>query len=217
MKRIFALLLVAILLKTDPLSAGMLEPKDNIAICGDSITEQKMYSVFMEDYFLMCQPVPDLQAHQFGSGGETAGGFSGRMKNAVLPFHPTVATTCYGMNDGGYVTIDPNRQKQYKESTEAIIKTFKDAGVRLMVVGSPGVVDGDTFEKRASKKCSAVDYNQTLADLSRIAGEVAKEQGLPFADIFTPMKNVMQKTKAKFGPDYVIAHDGIHQIGRAHV
>ena len=44
-----------------------------MAICGDSITQQKIYSVFMEDYFLMCQPVEGLRIAQFGWGGERAG------------------------------------------------------------------------------------------------------------------------------------------------
>ena len=43
-----------------------------IAVIGDSITEQKQYSVFIEDYLLMCQPAEKLQVAQFGWGGETA-------------------------------------------------------------------------------------------------------------------------------------------------
>src|SRR5882757_532963 len=79
--------------------AAQLQAGDMVAICGDSITEQKQYSVFIEDYLLMCQPAPDLKAHQFGWSGEKADGFLGRMSAEVLPFAPTVATTCYGMND----------------------------------------------------------------------------------------------------------------------
>jgi hypothetical protein len=49
-------------------SAGGLHSGDTLAICGDSITEQKMYSVFIEDYLLMCQPATNLAAHQFALG-----------------------------------------------------------------------------------------------------------------------------------------------------
>src|SRR5258706_579001 len=80
--------------------AAQLQAGDTVAVCGDSITEQRMYSVFIEDYLLMCQPVPDLKAHQFGWSGEKADGFLNRMRAEVLPFGPTVATTCYGMKDG---------------------------------------------------------------------------------------------------------------------
>ena len=53
----------------------VLKPNDSLAICGDSITEQKLYSVFIEDYMLMCQPVSNIQTMQFGWSGEKADGF----------------------------------------------------------------------------------------------------------------------------------------------
>ena len=34
--------------------APPLQAQDFVAVCGDSITEQKQYSVFIEDYLLMC-------------------------------------------------------------------------------------------------------------------------------------------------------------------
>ena len=54
---------------------GVLKPNDSLAICGDSITEQKLYSVFIEDYLLACQPVGGVQTMQFGWSGEKADGF----------------------------------------------------------------------------------------------------------------------------------------------
>src|SRR5882757_4460324 len=99
--RVTAALLFAMMLvgRSPAQQAGQLQAGDTVAVCGDSITEQKQYSVFIEDYLLMCQPAPDLKAHQFGWSGEKADGFLGRMSAEVLPFAPTVATTCYGMND----------------------------------------------------------------------------------------------------------------------
>src|SRR5258706_13724871 len=98
-----ALLLATLLAGTSPAQsarAGELQAGDTVAVCGDSITEQKLYSVFIEDYLLMCQPAPELKSHQFGWSGEKADGFLNRMRAEVLPFGPTVATTCYGMKDG---------------------------------------------------------------------------------------------------------------------
>jgi lysophospholipase L1-like esterase len=196
-----------------------LRPGDTIAICGDSITEQKLYSVFMENYFLMCQPAPNLKAHQFGWSGESVGGLVGRMKHAVLPFSPTVATTCYGMNDGGYAPIDAGRQQRYRDGTTTIVRTFKEAGVHTIVVGSPGIVDTDTFDKKANKKYPAKDYNeQTLANLSHIAKEVASAEGVAYADLHSVFTDVMAKAKAKYGSDYHVAGgDGIHPAANGHL
>src|SRR5947207_1130075 len=77
--------------------AAGLKDGDVLAICGDSITEQKLYSLYIEDYLLVCRPRQNLRAMQFGWGGEVVGGFLGRMSN-VLRFPVTAATTCYGMN-----------------------------------------------------------------------------------------------------------------------
>jgi lysophospholipase L1-like esterase len=194
-------------------TAQALRSGDLVAVCGDSITEQKLYSVFIEDYLLMCQPAAQLQTVQFGWGGETSWGFLARMANDVLGFKPSVATTCYGMNDGGYAALTPDRSKQYREATEGIVKAFKQAGVRFIVVGSPGVVDSTTF-----RRVGAVVYNKTLGELRDIAREVASQQGVTFADVYGPMLAVMEKAKAKYGEAYAVAGgDGIHPGANGHL
>src|SRR4051794_19062666 len=73
-----------------PIIAGQLQAGDLVAVCGDSITEQRLYSVFIEDYLLMCQPVPKVDTAQFGWSGDVTWGFAPRMNNDVLVFKPTV-------------------------------------------------------------------------------------------------------------------------------
>jgi len=69
-----------------------LPPNARVAIIGDSITEQKLYSKFIEAYLLACTGRSDIKCFQFGWGGETAQGFSQRLENDLSVFHPTVAT-----------------------------------------------------------------------------------------------------------------------------
>src|SRR6266404_6209909 len=80
----------------------ILKKGDRLAICGDSITEQKMYSRIMEDYLTMCVPELQVEVRQYGWSCERAPGFLARMTNDCLRFKPTVATPCYGMNDHEY-------------------------------------------------------------------------------------------------------------------
>src|SRR5207253_4018792 len=80
----------------------VLREGDRLAICGDSITEQKMYSRIIEDYLTVCVPDLKITVRQYGWSGERAPGFLGRMTNDCLRFKPTIATTCYGMNDHEY-------------------------------------------------------------------------------------------------------------------
>jgi lysophospholipase L1-like esterase len=150
-------------------------------------------------------------------GGERADGFAARINGEVLPFHPTVATTCYGMNDGAYAPIAAGRPAADRKNTKAIVKQFRAAGVRWIVIGSPGPVDSDTFD-RFPGRIKAATYNQTLADLTRIARQVTQELGVGFADVYAPLMQVMQATKAKYGSDYHVAGgDGIHPAPNGHL
>lgn len=208
MKRFLpALFFAAVLGGGIPSAPAQLRDGDYLAICGDSITEQKLYSVYVENYLLMCQPATGLQASQFGWGGETAGGFLDRMESDVLIFQPTAATLCYGMNDGGYEKVNADRLEKYRVALAGIVKKFRTAGVREIVVGGPGVVDTTSFKGRVT----ADDYNHTLAEFGRAAGEVARAQGVKFADVHAPMAEAMKRAKARYGGDYLfVGGDGVH-------
>ena len=98
-------------------------PKDGrLAIVGDSSTEQKLYSKFIETYLLTAGGRPDVHVFKFGWGGETAGGFDSRLKNDLSAFNPNVVTLCYGMNDGTYrpyeESIGPSMRSVLKKLTE---------------------------------------------------------------------------------------------------
>ncbi|XHR27132.1 MAG: SGNH/GDSL hydrolase family protein [Chthoniobacteraceae bacterium] len=215
--RIHHLLVIFLLLSSAWLPgqarAEGLQPNDVVVVCGDSITEQRRYSVMIEDYLLMCQPAPHLQVVQMGWNGETATGFLARMKNDALPFHPTVVTTCFGMNDGGYEPMDSERSEKYRHSMDALVNEFKKAGVSRMVVGSPGVVDPDTH-----KKSDPAVRNRNLAALKAVAEAVAGQNGVPFANVHDVMMDVMTKAKAQYGHTYSLAGiDGVHPSRNGHL
>src|SRR3954452_18984060 len=70
-----------------PKTASLLLQKgDRLAIVGDSITEQKMYSRMMETYLTVCVPELEITARQYGWSGERAGGFLKRMQDDCLRF-----------------------------------------------------------------------------------------------------------------------------------
>jgi lysophospholipase L1-like esterase len=192
-----------------------LKDGDLVAVCGDSITEQKVYSNFIEDYLLMCKPTPNLRAEAFGWGGDTSWGFRDKMDRFTLPFKPTVATTCYGMNDGGYGPLTPDRVKMYHDAHRDIVKKLKAAGVRFIVLGSPGVVDSETFRKDPA---AAAVYNKSLGQMKDIVSQVAQEEQVTFANLHDPMMEVMAKAKAKYGNKYDVAGpDGVHPNSNGHI
>jgi lysophospholipase L1-like esterase len=210
---------------SDARAQEALKKGDFVAICGDSITEQKLYSVYMQNYLLMCKPAGvdgDLRAMQFGWSGETSWGFLQKMPKEALRFKMSVATTCYGMNDGGYAPLSEEQAKKYREAMTGIVKAFKEHGVRFIVVGSPGCVDTDTFTRpdpsdpepdaRKKRRLNQSEmYNKTLAGLRDIGREVAAREGVTFASVYDVMMEAMTKAKAKYGPKYYVpGADGFH-------
>jgi lysophospholipase L1-like esterase len=195
---------------------AVLKRGDRVAIAGDSITEQRLYSRFIEDYLLACTPQLELSVTQFGWSGETAGHFAGRMENDVLPFKPTVVTTCYGMNDGGYRKFEPAIGKGYEAPMRTIVERFKAAGATV-VVGSPGAVDTFTFNKGGSGTQPDV-YNDNLAHLRDVARDLARDNGQLFANVHDPMILAMLRAKPVLGKEYhVCGGDGFHPSSNGHL
>ncbi len=191
----------------------VLRQADRLAICGDSITEQKQYSRFIAVYLAACQPQLEVDVAQFGWGGETAGGFANRLAWSVVWFKPTVATTCYGMNDGGYKAYAESTGKSYVANQQRILAGFAEQGVRTVVVGSPGAVDSTTY-----KRADPAIYNAALAALRDRAREVATTAGFPFADVHQTMFDAMAKAKAAYGDAYHVGGgDGVHPAPNGHV
>lgn len=182
---------------------------DRLAICGDSITEQRMYSRIMEDYFTVCVPALHITVRQFGWSGEKAPGFLSRMTNDCLRFKPTIATTCYGMNDHQYRSYTDEIGETYRTNSEAIIRAFKTHGVRV-VLGSAGCV-GKVPGWQKEHGYTVDDLNLNLSKLRNIDVTLAKSQRVSFADVFWPMFNGQKLALQKYDNDYhVSGGDGVH-------
>lgn len=197
-----------------PAADPVFKAGDRIAVIGDSITEQKLYSRFIEVYVLASSGVVDLDVAQFGWGGERAGGWAGRSLKSINWFKPTVATTCYGMNDGTYRAYNDDIGKAYRDSTARYTDLMKQAGVRELVLGSPGVVDSVTWRNPVG----ATVYNQNLERLAGVAKEVADAKSVRFADLHHPMAEAMAKAKAAYGATYHVGGgDGVHPDQNGHL
>lgn len=187
----------------------LLKRGDRLAICGDSITEQKMYSRIIEDYLTMCVPELEVSVRQYGWSGERAPGFRARMTNDCLRFFPTVATTCYGMNDHEYRPYEERIGRTYREHSTAIVRALKAYGAEV-VQGSPGCV-GRVPRWVKSATGTIDDLNRNLAILRNIGVEIAQEEEVRFADVFTPMVNAGLRGQRLYGTNFAIAgKDGVH-------
>lgn len=190
-----------------PAPAGLLlKPGDRVALCGDSITEQRMYTRAIETYLTVCVPELAVTVRQYGWSGETAPGFLARMTNDVLRFQPTLATTAYGMNDHGYQAYEPAIGQRYREAMVAIVRAFTNAGARV-ILGSPSCVGPAVPWAKAPSE----ELNLSLNELRNLGIEIAAAEGVGFADVFWTMFKASFFGTQRYGDVYLLAgQDGVH-------
>jgi len=203
MKLRFALPACALMATATLCAEPLIQPNDLVAIAGDSITQQRMYSVFIEDYLLMCQPAPGVRTLQFGCNGAPVYNLRERTPFSLAWFHPNVVTMMYGFNDGQYKPLNDERAKAFREGTISTIDALKKAGLRTILVGSPSCADW--VKNPEGRKM----YNATLASLGDISREVAEQKGVNFADVHGPMAAALAKGDGA-SPTYTVGGDGSH-------
>jgi lysophospholipase L1-like esterase len=201
--------------------AGVTLPVNaRVAIVGDSITEQKLYSKYMECYLLACTGRKDITCFQYGWSGERADGFSARLENDLPGFAPNVVTLCYGMNDGSYQPFNDDIGGKYEGNMRSVLEKLRKMGINQILVGSPGAVDTKFFGQRPpfGDKNAAESYNDNLSQLGGIGRKLAGEFKLGFADVHHTMVSAMKKAKPALGEDYdVCGRDGFHPGPNGHL
>ena len=182
----------------------VLKPNDRIVFYGDSITEQHLYTNYVESYLATRYPELKLSFFNAGWGGDTAPGGAKRLQRDVLNLKPTVVTICYGMNDGGYTPPREDIRANFVAGMRELVSRLKAAGVRVVLL-TPGMADGV-----ANPGLGAIEYNQR--GLRVLADEVlalAREEGLPSADLHRLMNEVDARGKAA-DPKFCMMPDGFH-------
>jgi len=197
----------------------LLKEGDKLAIIGDSITEQKMYSRIIETYLTVCVPELKITARQFGWSGETAEGFLRRMTNDCLRFEPTVATLCYGMNDFKYRTFDVENSRWYQQNYSAVVTGLEGIGARV-VLGSPGCV-GKVPAWTHSNAYTLDELNISLLAFRDLDIGLAQNLNTRFADVFWPMFKAGYEAQTLYGtadqPYNISGKDGVHPGWAGHL
>lgn len=191
-------------------------------IYGDSITEQRLYSTFIEEYVLTRFPTWKIEWTQSGVGGDkVSGGWAGpidlRIQRDILPYKPTVVTIMLGMNDGYYRPPNAAIQKTYEDGYKSMVNTILAGapGVRLTLLG-PSPYDDVTQ--------STTHYNEAMQAYSQFDHSEADAHQQGFVDLNAPVVDVLEKVKAshpdlasRLIPDRVHPAEGVHWVMAAAV
>jgi len=204
------LLFIASLISITVRAASPLKDGDRVVIYGDSITEQKYYSLYMQQYVDCRYPNMKIRFYNAGWSGDRAPGALNRLERDVLSLNPTVVTLFFGMNDGSYTTLNDNILKTYKDNMEKIIQALQAKNVRV-VVFTPGCVDYDR-----KKEFAACDYNKNLEALGNACKELAEKYKCDFVDVHHPMVAFQAEQKAKQA-DFTMIPDSVHPDTKGHL
>ena len=190
---------------------------DRVVLYGDSITDQRLYSTFIEEYVLTRFPTWKVQWTQSGVGGDkVSGGAEGpidlRIQRDVLPYKPNIVTIMLGMNDGYYRPPNPAIQKTYEDGYRSMVDTMlsSDPGVRLTLIG-PSPYDDVTQPTK--------HYNEVMQAYSQFDKSEADRTHQGFLDLNAPVVDVLEKVKASHSelvsrliPDRVHPGEGVHWV-----
>jgi lysophospholipase L1-like esterase len=170
---------------------------DRVVFYGDSITDQRRYTSFVETYVVTRFPKMNVTFVHSGWGGDRVNGGGGgpidvRLWRDVLPYNPTVVTIMLGMNDAGYRAFDPKTFEDFSSGFKHIVDTLKRQfpGVRITAIQpSPydDVTKAPSFEG---------GYNKVLVRYGDFLRDLAVSEKLSLADLNTPVVAALTKANA---------------------
>lgn len=194
-------------------AASSLGDGDRVVFLGDSITGELLYGRMVEDFVTLRSPRARVLFYNVGYGGDTAARRLPRLAREVLSLKPTLVTICYGMNDGWYAPLTPERLEAYRTAMAGLVAGVKAAGARVVLL-TPGCVDPEADKYRMLKK-DAWTYNETLELLAREVRALAAKEAVPLVDLFPLMLDVQARAKAD-APGFTMIPDGIHPDAAGH-
>lgn len=170
---------------------------DRVVFFGDSITDQRLYTTYVETYVRTRFPQMDVTFIHSGWGGDrvTGGGGGGidvRLARDVNAYHPTVVTIMLGMNDGRYRAFDDQIFNIYTTGFKHIVQKLKaDNPVVRITAIQPSPYDDVT--RNPSFKGG---YNGVLLRYSEFLRELSSSDGLTLADLNRPVVSMLEQAKA---------------------
>jgi hypothetical protein len=202
---------------------------DRVVFLGDSITEQRLYTTYIEAYALTRHPEWKLWFRNVGWGGDTSWlrqrshpeeaklfaadestqqqmvekSVTHGLERDVFPLKPTLVTVKFGMNDHSYQAFREDIFKAYVRSQTEIANLLKTQGARVAFLTPQPIED-----KRPDPDQDV--RNQSLRKFSDGLKGVASHEGATFVDQFDPYMAMLLRERPKHPSDFVGGGDAVH-------
>ena len=178
---------------------------DRVVMIGDSITEQHLYSNYVEMWTVTRFPKWKITFRNVGIGGDRSVGGNSRFARDVLLHKPTAMTVDFGMNDGSYREFSDQTFKPYMDGLQGMADQATAANIRTAWV-TPQPLDNDEQGKTA-----LTGYNQTLEKFSDGVRAISEKNSGKFVDQFHPYLQVLDAARSKADKyNRITAGDAVH-------
>ena len=178
---------------------------DVVVMIGDSITEQHLYSNYVEMWTVTRFPAWKLTFRNVGIGGDRSPGGNSRFARDVEAWKPTAMTADFGMNDGGYGGFGEDKFRPYMDGLQGMADKAKAANIRVAWVTPQPLDNGD------QGPTALTGYNQTLEKFSDGVKQIADKNNGLFVDQFHPYLAVLDSARGKSSPyQRITAGDAVH-------
>ena len=193
-----SLVLLAAAVLAPAQSGFYLHDHDTVVFYGDSITDQRLYTTFVETFVVTRYPQMKVRFVHSGWGGDRVSGGGGgtadeRLRRDVFVYQPTVMTILLGMNDGSYRAFDEGIFEKYKAGYEHLLARMKESvpGVRITLL-QPSPYDDVTREPTFPG-----GYNAVLLRYSQLVRDLAERNQMAAADLNGPVVEALRKAVAR--------------------
>lgn len=188
---------------------------DRVVLLGDSITEQKLYTTYIEAYTVTRFPKQKFTFFNSGWGGDTSwlrmrsfpdekalhaaegeaqqklieASVDEPLKRDVISFKPTVVLINYGMNDHNYEPFREDIFKTYVRSQTHLAKTLIKNQARVVLL-TPQPIENRSGDPSTDPR------NQSIRKFAEGLRQVAATEGAAFVNQFDPYMTIMRREHA---------------------
>jgi lysophospholipase L1-like esterase len=161
-----------------------LKDGDRVVFYGDSITDQRLYTTFVETYVVTRFPKLNVTFTHSGWGGDRVGGGGGgpietRLNRDVFAYKPTVMTIMLGMNDASYRAFDKGIFDTYARGMKHIVEAMKGKFPNIRIT----LIRPSPFDDVTRPPVFEGGYNAVLVRYGDYLKELAAEAHLDLADL----------------------------------
>jgi len=168
---------------------------DVVVMIGDSMTEQHLYSNYVEIWTVTRFPNWKRTFRNVGIGGDRSVGGNSRMARDVLVHKPTAMTVDFGMNDGAYRAFGDDTFKPYMDGLQGMANQAKAANICTAWVTPQPLDNADPGTT------ALTGYNLTLEKFSAGVQTIAEKIDGLFVDQLHPYLAVLDRARGQ-SPKY---------------